>query len=95
MRIRNLRHLAAAAALAAVSLVATGALPQPTRAQRVPAEAYSTRTEIIFTDADSVTGGIPGPDGVRIRVAVRPERPSLITVRQHFVGEMLKAVENL
>ena len=44
---------------------------------------------------DLVTGDLVRPDGELWSVRRRGARTSLIRVREHFVNEMLKSVENL
>ena len=44
---------------------------------------------------DLVTGDLVRPDGELLNVRRRGRRASLIQVREHFVPEMLKSVENL
>jgi len=44
---------------------------------------------------DLVTGDLVRPDGELLNVRRRGSRASLIRVREHFVPEMLKSVENL
>ncbi len=42
-----------------------------------------------------VTGDLVRPDGELLNVRRRGRRASLIRVREHFIPEMLKSVENL
>jgi len=51
-------------------------------------------TEYIFNDLN-VTGGIIGPEGVRIDVRKLGKTKSLIKVRNNFVRSMLKSVEDI
>ena len=44
---------------------------------------------------DLVTGDLVRPDGELLNVRRRGSRTSLIRVREHFIPEMLKSVENL
>ena len=44
---------------------------------------------------DLVTGDLVRPDGEMLNVRRRGHRASLIRVREHFIPEMLKSVENL
>lgn len=44
---------------------------------------------------DLVTGDLVRPDGEMLNVRRRGRRASLIRVREHFIPEMLKSVENL
>lgn len=81
-------------AFAMISLGGTSAF-----AQRRPAGAggadQATRTqEFNFTD-ELVQGQLVRPDGESTRVRRRAAGISLIRIREHFVPEMLKSVENL
>ncbi|MCS6858183.1 MAG: hypothetical protein N2515_10395 [Deltaproteobacteria bacterium] len=44
---------------------------------------------------DLVTGDLVRPDGELLHVRRRGRRNSLIRIREHFIPEMLKSVENL
>ena len=44
---------------------------------------------------DLVQGDLVRPDGELLNVRRRGRRASLIRVREHFIPEMLKSVENL
>jgi hypothetical protein len=44
---------------------------------------------------DLVTGDLVRPDGEMLNVRRRGSRSSLIRIREHFIPEMLKSVENL
>ena len=85
----------AIAILGAVSLVAVPAL-----AQDAPAggggggEGGAGTTTYDFED-DLVTGDLVRPDGELLNVRRRGSRSSLIRIREHFIPEMLKSVENL
>ena len=57
-------------------------------------EEINDVTEYIFNDL-SVTGGIIGPEGVRIDVRKLGKTKSLIKVRSNFVRSMLKSVEDI
>ena len=46
-------------------------------------------------DDDLVTGDLVRPDGELLNVRRRGNRASLIQIREHFIPEMLKSVENL
>ena len=62
-----------------------------------PAEASAqdnAETTYDFED-DLVTGDLVRPDGEMLNVRRRGRRASLIRVREHFIPEMLKSVENL
>jgi len=60
----------------------------------VSAQDYADTTEYSFED-DVVTGDLVRPDGELTVVRKRGKERSLIRVRQHFIPEMLKSVENL
>lgn len=60
----------------------------------VSAQDYAEKTEYSFED-DVVTGDLVRPDGELTVVRKRGKERSLIRVRQHFVPEMLKSVEDL
>lgn len=51
-------------------------------------------TNYDFED-DLVTGDLVRPDGEMLNVRRRGRRASLIRVREHFLPELLKSVENL
>ena len=51
-------------------------------------------TTYVFED-DLVNGDLVRPDGEMLNVRRRGRRASLIRVREHFIPEMLKSVENL
>lgn len=44
---------------------------------------------------DLVSGDLVRPDGEQLRVRRRGRRASLIQIREHFIPEMLKSVEDL
>jgi hypothetical protein len=70
---------------------AGGAAPAPGTAQ----VGGTARTqEFNFTD-ELVQGQLVRPDGETTRVRRRGAGISLIRIREHFVPEMLKSVENL
>jgi hypothetical protein len=71
----------------AIMAVVVTALP-------VSAQEYADTTEYSFED-DVVTGDLVRPDGELTVVRKRGKERSLIRVRQHFIPEMLKSVENL
>ena len=55
---------------------------------------YAEKTEYSFDD-DVVTGDLVRPDGELTVVRKKGKERSLIRVRQHFIPEMLKSVEDL
>ncbi len=75
-----------------IGLLALGtAVPVPTaQAQSGPAP----ETTYDFED-DLVTGDLVRPDGEQLIVRRRGRRASLIQIREHFIPEMLKSVEDL
>jgi hypothetical protein len=58
------------------------------------ASAQDDATTYDFDD-DLVQGDLVRPDGELLNVRRRGRRASLIRVREHFIPEMLKSVENL
>jgi len=72
--------------LAAIAVIS----PPAARAQseRAPETTYD------FED-DLVTGDLVRPDGEQLIVRRRGRRASLIQIREHFIPEMLKSVEDL
>ncbi len=73
-----------------VGLVAAGAFASPA----VSFAQDGADTTYDFED-DLVTGDLVRPDGEMLNVRRRGRRASLIRVREHFIPEMLKSVENL
>jgi hypothetical protein len=57
-------------------------------------EGGGDATTYDFED-DLVTGDLVRPDGEMLNVRRRGSRASLIRIREHFIPEMLKSVENL
>jgi hypothetical protein len=55
---------------------------------------YAEKTEYSFDD-DVVTGDLVRPDGELTVVRKKGKQRSLIRVRQHFIPEMLKSVEDI
>ena len=60
------------------------------RAQAIP----GSETTYDFED-DLVTGDLVRPDGEQLIVRRRGRRASLIQIREHFIPEMLKSVDDL
>jgi hypothetical protein len=74
-----------------IALLAQPALLVSTaEAQGAPAP----ETTYNFED-DLVTGDLVRPDGEQLIVRRRGRRASLIQIREHFIPEMLKSVEDL
>jgi hypothetical protein len=59
-----------------------------------PAAGGDNTTSYDFED-DLVQGDLVRPDGENLMVRRRGARESLIKIREHFVPELLKSVENL
>ncbi len=74
----------------AVLLVSLVAFGSTARAQDVP----PPETTYDFED-DLVSGDLVRPDGEQLIVRRRGRRASLIQIREHFIPEMLKSVEDL
>jgi hypothetical protein len=78
-------------ALVFAALIAvTGLWETAVQAQSEPA----SETTYDFED-DLVTGDLVRPDGEQLIVRRRGRRASLIQIREHFIPEMLKSVEDL
>ena len=76
---------------------AGNALAQDQKAAAAPAAAPAAEpqaTSYDFED-DLVTGDLVRPDGELLNVRRRGNRASLIQIREHFIPEMLKSVEDL
>ncbi|MBX3245696.1 MAG: hypothetical protein KF901_00795 [Myxococcales bacterium] len=61
----------------------------------VPAAAQDGDATTYDFDDDLVAGDLVRPDGELLNVRRRGRRASLIRVREHFIPEMLKSVEDL
>ncbi|MBK8168916.1 MAG: hypothetical protein IPK60_01070 [Sandaracinaceae bacterium] len=85
-----MKKLIAFALFAGLSMAAV-----PTMAQDAPAAGGSNEPTTYDFEDDLVTGDLVRPDGELLNVRRRGARTSLIRVREHFVNEMLKSVENL
>lgn len=59
-----------------------------------PAAGGDNTTSYDFED-DLVQGDLVRPDGENLMVRRRGARESLIKIREHFIPELLKSVENL
>ena len=84
-----MKNITLFAVLAALTLLAAA----PASAQDAPAGGGG-ETTYDFED-DLVTGDLVRPDGELLNVRRRGQRNSLIRIREHFIPEMLKSVENL
>lgn len=69
-------------------VVGAGLVASPVFAQSDDATSYD------FED-DLVQGDLVRPDGENLMVRRRGARESLIKIREHFVPELIKSVENL
>jgi hypothetical protein len=58
-------------------------------------EAQGEGTTTYDFEDDLVTGDLVRPDGELLNVRRRGSRSSLIRIREHFIPEMLKSVEDL
>ncbi|GAB4214162.1 MAG: hypothetical protein OHK0013_38660 [Sandaracinaceae bacterium] len=74
--------------MSAVAALAISAFAPIAKAQEGETTTYD------FED-DLVQGDLVRPDGELLNVRRRGRRASLIRVREHFIPEMLKSVENL
>ena len=80
-----------------VVLMLSGIAPSFVLAQEAPPPAAGgggDTTTYDFED-DLVQGDLVRPDGENLMVRRRGARESLIRVREHFISELLKSVENL
>jgi hypothetical protein len=80
------------AALSALSFGSAQAQDEEKPAGAAPAAAGATAYDF---DDDLVTGDLVRPDGELLSVRRRGNRASLIQIREHFIPEMLKSVEDL
>jgi len=60
-----------------------------------PAFAQDDNATSYDFEDDLVTGDLVRPDGENLMVRRKGARESLIKIREHFVPELLKSVENL
>jgi hypothetical protein len=89
--------LALYAAALTGSFAGSSVLAQDEEATPAPAAggaAAAGATAYDFDD-DLVTGDLVRPDGELLSVRRRGNRASLIQIREHFIPEMLKSVEDL
>jgi hypothetical protein len=80
--------------IAMVILGASFFVTAPLFAQDAGGGGGGDATTYDFED-DLVTGDLVRPDGEMLNVRRRGSRASLIRIREHFIPEMLKSVENL
>ena len=77
-------------------MLTTGAaLAQDAPAGAAPAAGGAASPTSYDFEDDLVTGDLVRPDGELLSVRRRGNRASLIQIREHFVPEMLKSVEDL
>jgi hypothetical protein len=76
-------------ALGATALAQEAEAPAP-----AAAGGGADATSYDFED-DLVQGDLVRPDGENLMVRRRGARESLIKIREHFINELLKSVENL
>ncbi len=80
--------------LAAGILLAVGGSAMAQEAGAGAGAGAADTTSYDFED-DLVQGDLVRPDGENLVVRRRGARQSLIRIREHFIPEMLKSVENL
>ncbi|MBX7191532.1 MAG: hypothetical protein K1X94_05725 [Sandaracinaceae bacterium] len=76
-------------------LVVVGLIAFGTASFAQIALAQEGETTTYDFEDDLVQGDLVRPDGELLNVRRRGRRASLIRVREHFIPEMLKSVENL
>jgi len=67
----------------------------PAAAQDAAGGAGQEEATTYDFDDDLVTGDLVRPDGELLQVRRGGQRSSLIRIREHFIPEMLKSVEDL
>jgi hypothetical protein len=77
-----------------VTLLASSGLVLAQDAPKKAEGGEPAATTYDFED-DLVTGDLVRPDGELLSVRRRGNRASLIQIREHFIPEMLKSVEDL
>jgi len=80
--------------LCVLMLVGGLGLKTATASAQEAAPGGGSATSYDFED-DLVQGDLVRPDGENLMVRRRGARESLIKIREHFVPELLKSVENL
>lgn len=86
--------LSSAASLAFVISLSGAAFAQDEGGAPAAGAPAAGATSYDFED-DLVTGDLVRPDGELLSVRRRGNRASLIQIREHFIPEMLKSVEDL
>jgi hypothetical protein len=76
------------------TLVVIAAPAAAQEAEAAPPAGGGDATTYDFED-DLVQGDLVRPDGENLMVRRRGARESLIRIREHFINELLKSVENL
>jgi hypothetical protein len=76
-------------------VIAALGLPVLAGATSVQAQEGGGASTTYDFDDDLVQGDLVRPDGENLMVRRRGARESLIKIREHFVPELLKSVENL
>jgi len=92
-----MKTLFALGLIALMSLIAIPAFAQQQEQAGSPQQAATGQpgtTTYDFED-DLVTGDLVRPDGELLNARRRGARSSLIRIREHFIPEMLKSIENL
>ncbi|HEX5661766.1 MAG TPA: hypothetical protein VFX59_31460 [Polyangiales bacterium] len=84
----------AAVAMFAAALIAGGAQAQDEESKPAGGGSAAGATTYDFED-DLVSGDLVRPDGELLSVRRRGNRASLIQIREHFIPEMLKSIEDL
>ncbi len=84
----------AAVAMFAAALISGGAQAQDDESKPAGGGGAAGATTYDFED-DLVTGDLVRPDGELLSVRRRGNRASLIQIREHFIPEMLKSIEDL
>jgi hypothetical protein len=80
--------------LAFAFVVMSAGVAVPAMAQDAAPAGGENTTSYDFED-DLVQGDLVRPDGENLMVRRKGARESLIRIREHFVPELLKSVENL
>ena len=88
-----MRRLLTILAFGMFALMALPAVPSAVHAQD-KGGGGGDATSYDFED-DLVQGDLVRPDGENLMVRRRGARESLIRIREHFINELLKSVENL
>jgi hypothetical protein len=89
--VRLIAHPAAAAAEKANKADKAVEKAAPAEA-RQDVTTYSAVQRFKFDD-DEIVSDVLGPDDIRLMIIRPADQPSLIEIRQHFVPEMVKSLE--